>query len=143
MVLVTLIFLFMTYGELVGCRLSMICAKSFYLLMIFHVISPNIHLLLWRFYRLMLSSVASTSMIMFCNWWLDYFYRGELTLIAKEYKGGQLKSKKNSPLQVSSRPCITTLYVTREEELAAFLAFWLSRFALPHGRDVIQQRPSW
>ncbi|KAJ8426882.1 LOW QUALITY PROTEIN: hypothetical protein Cgig2_002730 [Carnegiea gigantea] len=56
-----------------------------------------------RFYKLMLSSITSTSMIMFSNWWLDYFHRGELTLIAREYKGGQLNSKKNGPVCYKGR----------------------------------------
>ncbi|KAJ8423786.1 LOW QUALITY PROTEIN: hypothetical protein Cgig2_023108 [Carnegiea gigantea] len=56
----------------------------------------------------------------FYNWWLDHFYRGELSLVS-----GQ-NQRKNSPPQVSSRPCISILKVTREGELAAFIAFWLS-----------------
>ncbi|KAJ8439281.1 hypothetical protein Cgig2_016829 [Carnegiea gigantea] len=74
----------------------------------------------------------------FCNWWLDHFYRGELTLAAREYEGGQPKSKKNSPPQVSSRPRMTISNVTREGELIAFITFWLSHFALPHGRYIIR-----
>ncbi|KAJ8433482.1 hypothetical protein Cgig2_004420 [Carnegiea gigantea] len=67
----------------------------------------------------------------------DHFYRGESTLPAREYEGGRPKSMKNSPPQVSSRACITTLNVAREGELAAFIAFWLSHFILPHGRDAV------
>ncbi|KAJ8422655.1 hypothetical protein Cgig2_029099 [Carnegiea gigantea] len=74
----------------------------------------------------------------FCNWLLDHFYRGELTLVDREYEGGRPKSKKNSPPQVSSRPRMTTSNVTREGELAAFIAFWLSHFILPHGRDTVR-----
>jgi len=73
----------------------------------------------------------------FCNCWLDHVYRGELTLAATEYEGGQPKSKKDSPPQVSSRPRMTMSNVTREGELAAFITFWLSHFVLPHGRDII------
>ena len=36
--------------------------------------------------------------------------------------------RKNSPPQVSSRPRIAILKVTREGELVAFIAFWLSHF---------------
>ncbi|KAJ8429287.1 LOW QUALITY PROTEIN: hypothetical protein Cgig2_016325 [Carnegiea gigantea] len=74
----------------------------------------------------------------FCNWWLDHFYRGELSLVAREYEVELPKLKKNNPSQFSSRPCIATLNVTRERELATFITFCLSRFVLPHGRDVIR-----
>ncbi|KAJ8427015.1 LOW QUALITY PROTEIN: hypothetical protein Cgig2_013333 [Carnegiea gigantea] len=67
----------------------------------------------------------------FCN-------KRELALVTREYEGEWPKSKKNSPPQVSLTPCIVTLNVTREGELAAFIAFWLSHFVLPHGRDVIR-----
>ena len=32
------------------------------------------------------------------------------------------------------------LNVTAEGELAAFLAFWLSNFVLPHGKEVIRSK---
>ncbi|KAJ8425005.1 hypothetical protein Cgig2_025384 [Carnegiea gigantea] len=74
--------------------------------------------------------------------WLDHFYReylvyfayGEQTDSGKE----KVETKKRSPLRISRQKRMTDLNITTEGELAAFLAFWLSRFVLPHDEEVIR-----
>ncbi|KAJ8436145.1 LOW QUALITY PROTEIN: hypothetical protein Cgig2_033640 [Carnegiea gigantea] len=51
---------------------------------------------------------------------------------------GKVETKKRSPLCISHQEQMTDLNVTTEGELTAFLAFWLSRFVLPHGKEVIR-----
>jgi len=41
-------------------------------------------------------------------------------------------------MRVSPQERMTNLNVTAEGELVTFLAFWLSRFVLPHGKEVIR-----
>jgi len=67
---------------------------------------------------------------------LDHFYReylvyfayGEQTNSEKE----KVETKKRSPLRISCQERMANLNVIAEGELAAFLAFWLSCFFLPH-----------
>ncbi|KAJ8427651.1 hypothetical protein Cgig2_010664 [Carnegiea gigantea] len=61
---------------------------------------------------------------------LDHFYR--------EYLKEKIEVKERSPICISSQERITKLNVTAEGELAAFLAIWLSRFVLSHGKEVIR-----
>ncbi|KAJ8443399.1 hypothetical protein Cgig2_018832 [Carnegiea gigantea] len=60
--------------------------------------------------------------------YLVYFAYGEQTDSEKE----KVEIKKRSPLRISRQKRIEDLNITAEGELAAFLAFWLSRFVLPH-----------
>jgi len=77
-----------------------------------------------------------------CDLLLDLFYReylvyfayGEQTNSEKE----KVETKKRSPIRISHQEQIAKLNVTAEGGLAAFLAFWLSHFVLPHGKEVIR-----
>ena len=51
---------------------------------------------------------------------------------------GKVEAKKRSPLRISRQEQMTNLNVTVEGELISFLAFWLSHFVLPHGKEVIR-----
>ncbi|KAJ8434538.1 hypothetical protein Cgig2_004304 [Carnegiea gigantea] len=74
--------------------------------------------------------------------WLDHFYReylvhfvyGEQTDFGKE----KVETTKRSPLRISLQKRMANLNITTEGELAAFLAFWLSRFVLPDDKEVIR-----
>ena len=70
------------------------------------------------------------------NWWLDHFYRGELTWCAFG-KESERRTSSNPP-RISQRERLSTLNVTNIGELAAFLAFWLSHFVLPYRSEVIR-----
>ncbi|KAJ8436511.1 hypothetical protein Cgig2_003209 [Carnegiea gigantea] len=70
------------------------------------------------------------------NWWLDHFYRGQLTWGAFGRESERRTS--SNPPRISQRERLSTLNVTNIGELAAFLAFWLSRFVLPYRSEVIQ-----
>ncbi|KAJ8432611.1 LOW QUALITY PROTEIN: hypothetical protein Cgig2_032892 [Carnegiea gigantea] len=50
----------------------------------------------------------------------------------------KVETKKRSPLHISCQKRMADLNITAEGELAAFLAFWLSRFVLPHDKEVIR-----
>ncbi|KAJ8424737.1 hypothetical protein Cgig2_027770 [Carnegiea gigantea] len=73
---------------------------------------------------------------------LDHFYReyfvyfvhGEQTNSEKE----KVETKKRSPPRILLQERMADLIVIAEVELAAFLAFWLSHFVLPHGKEVIR-----
>ncbi|KAJ8434162.1 hypothetical protein Cgig2_009729 [Carnegiea gigantea] len=79
----------------------------------------------------MSSFADSTSMIVF-------FAIGGWIILVEENESLLCENMKNNSPQVSLRLRIETLNVTREGELAAFLAFWLSHFVRSHGRDVIR-----
>ncbi|KAJ8445786.1 hypothetical protein Cgig2_000966 [Carnegiea gigantea] len=78
------------------------------------------------------------------NLWLDHFYREYLVYFADgkqtDSENGKVNTKKRSPLRISHQERMTDLNVTAEGELAAFLAFWLSHFVLPHGKEVIRPK---
>ena len=63
-----------------------------------------------------------------------YFAYGEQTNFEKEKN----EAKKRSPINVSRQKHIAKLNVTAEGKLVAFLAFWLSRFILPHEKEVVR-----
>ncbi|KAJ8429201.1 LOW QUALITY PROTEIN: hypothetical protein Cgig2_032987 [Carnegiea gigantea] len=50
----------------------------------------------------------------------------------------KFETQKKSPLRISCQERIADLNVTAKGELPAFLAFWLSCFVLPHGKEVIR-----
>ncbi|KAJ8425340.1 hypothetical protein Cgig2_030499 [Carnegiea gigantea] len=79
----------------------------------------HIHAELCRFHK---------SNHVYWNWWLDHFYRGELTWGAFG-KESERRTPSNPP-RISQKERLSTLNVTNIEELVAFLGFWLSRFAL-------------
>ncbi|KAJ8431209.1 hypothetical protein Cgig2_020320 [Carnegiea gigantea] len=68
--------------------------------------------------------------------YLVYFAYGEQTNSEKE----KVETNKRRPLHVSRQERETDSNVTAEGELAAFLALWLSRFVLPHGKEVIRPK---
>ncbi|KAJ8448608.1 LOW QUALITY PROTEIN: hypothetical protein Cgig2_010495 [Carnegiea gigantea] len=68
------------------------------------------------------------------NWWLDHFYRRELTGVLLAEK----RRTSSNPPRISQRERLSTLNVTNIVKLAAFLAFWLSRFILPYRSEVIR-----
>ncbi|KAJ8432850.1 hypothetical protein Cgig2_024538 [Carnegiea gigantea] len=74
--------------------------------------------------------------------WLDHFYREYLEYFAYEEhtysEKGKVETKKRSPLCISRQKRMTDLNVIVECELAAFLAFCLSRPVLPHDKEVIR-----
>ncbi|KAJ8423333.1 hypothetical protein Cgig2_021289 [Carnegiea gigantea] len=74
--------------------------------------------------------------------WLDHFYREYLVYFAyreqTDSEKENVETKKKSPLRISRQKRMTDLHIIAEGELAAFLAFWLSRFVLPHDKEVIR-----
>ncbi|KAJ8432848.1 hypothetical protein Cgig2_024536 [Carnegiea gigantea] len=70
----------------------------------------------------------------FCREYLEYFAYEEHTYSEK----GKVETKKRSPLCISRQKRMTDLNVIAEGELAAFLAFCLSRPVLPYGKEVIK-----
>ncbi|KAJ8433641.1 LOW QUALITY PROTEIN: hypothetical protein Cgig2_026821 [Carnegiea gigantea] len=64
--------------------------------------------------------------------WLDHFYREYLVYFAYEEQTDsekeKVETKKRGPLCISRHKRMADLNITVEGELAAFLAFWLSRF---------------
>ena len=72
----------------------------------------------------------------------DHFYREYLVYFAYGEQANSEKEKsemkKKSPIRISRQELIAQLNVTTEGELAAFLAFWLSLFVFPHGKEVIR-----
>ncbi|KAJ8430352.1 hypothetical protein Cgig2_020422 [Carnegiea gigantea] len=65
---------------------------------------------------------------------LGVFTSGEQT----DYEKEKVKAKKRSLVHISHQEQMINLNVTAEGELAAFLSFWLSRFFLRHGKEVIR-----
>ncbi|KAJ8434749.1 hypothetical protein Cgig2_001952 [Carnegiea gigantea] len=74
--------------------------------------------------------------------WLDHFYREYLVYFAYgeqiDFEKEKVETKKRSPLRIWRQKGVEDLNITAEGELAAFLAFWLSRFVLPHDKEVIR-----
>ncbi|KAJ8439010.1 hypothetical protein Cgig2_028456 [Carnegiea gigantea] len=74
--------------------------------------------------------------------WLDHFYREYLVYFAygeqTDSEKEKVETKKKSPVRISCQKRMTDLYITAEGELAAFLAFWLSCFVLPHDKEAIR-----
>ncbi|KAJ8423893.1 hypothetical protein Cgig2_006230 [Carnegiea gigantea] len=74
--------------------------------------------------------------------WLDHFYREYLVYFAygEQTDSGKEKAdtKNRSPPRISRQKRMADLSITAEGELAAFLAFWLSRFVLRHDKEVIR-----
>jgi len=85
------------------------------------------HVELYRFHK---------SNHVYWNWWLDHFYRGEVTwgAFGKESE----KRTMSGPPRIAQRDRPSTLSITNIGELVAFLAFWLSRFVLPYQNEVIR-----
>lgn len=59
--------------------------------------------------------------------WANYFYRGQLLYAAY----GETGNRMNYPQQRKHGKRQTALMISKKGELAAFLAYWLSRFVLP------------
>jgi len=78
----------------------------------------------------------------YCNLWPYHFYREYLVYFAygeqMDSEKGKVDTKKRSPLCISRQERMANLNVVAEGELAAFLAFWLSNFVLPHGKEAIR-----
>ncbi|KAJ8426000.1 hypothetical protein Cgig2_006250 [Carnegiea gigantea] len=74
--------------------------------------------------------------------WLDHFYREYLMYFAygqqTDSKKEKVETKKRSSLRILHQKRMAYFNITAEGELAAFLAFWLSRFVLPHDKEVIR-----
>ena len=74
--------------------------------------------------------------------WLDHFYREYLVYFAyrEQTDSGKqrVETKKRSPLRISRQKRMPDLNITAKGELAAFLAFWLSRFVLPYDKEVLR-----
>jgi len=74
--------------------------------------------------------------------WLDHFYQEYLVYFAygeeTDSRKEKVETKKRSLLRISRQKRMADLNVTAEGELVAFLAFWLSRFILPHDKEVIR-----
>ncbi|KAJ8426999.1 LOW QUALITY PROTEIN: hypothetical protein Cgig2_028204 [Carnegiea gigantea] len=73
---------------------------------------------------------------------LDHFYRKYLVYFVYREQTDSEKEKfaikKRSPIHVSRQERMANLSVITEGELVTFLAFWLIRFILPYGKDVIR-----
>ncbi|KAJ8426541.1 hypothetical protein Cgig2_002061 [Carnegiea gigantea] len=73
---------------------------------------------------------------------LDHFYREYLVYLAYEEQTDsekeKVETKKRSSIRISHQKQMTDLNIIAEGEIAAFLAFWLSRFILPHDKEIIR-----
>ena len=65
-----------------------------------------------------------------------YFAFGE----ESDSNNEKAKIRKGNPPSISHQKHMTKLNVSNEVELAAFLSFWLSRFVLPYGKEIIRPK---